>query len=99
MSHTAVVEFPCNSGKGKELLEVFRAALVDTRAFEGCESIETYSDQEDPDRIVLWEKWATRANYDAYLAWRMETGLMDVLAPLMDTQALRIVNLDAHDDV
>jgi hypothetical protein len=29
----------------------------------------------------------------------METGLMDVLAPFMDTQTLRIVNLDAHDDV
>ena len=96
MSHTAVVEFPCNSGKGPELLEILSAALVDTRAFEGCESIEVYSDQENPDLIVLWEKWATRGNYDTYLAWRMETGLMYVLAPVMDTQALRIVNLNAH---
>jgi quinol monooxygenase YgiN len=99
MSHTAIVEFPCNPGQGKGLLETLSAALVDTRAFEGCESIEVYADNEDPDRIVLWEKWAERANYDAYLAWRMETGLMDVLAPFMDTQNLRIVNLDAHADV
>lgn len=99
MSHTAVVEFPCHPGKGKELLDTLRVALADTRAFEGCESIETYSDQEEPDRVMLWEKWATRANYDAYLAWRMETGLMDVLAPFMDTQTLRITNLGAHADV
>jgi quinol monooxygenase YgiN len=99
MSHTAIAEFPCNPGKGTELLDVLRGALVDTRAFEGCESIETYTDNENPDLVVLWEKWATRANYDAYLAWRMETGLMDVLAPFMDTGSLRIVNLDAHSDV
>ena len=99
MSHSAIAEFPCNPGKGAELLEVLRVALVDTRAFEGCESVETYSGQDDSDLIILWEKWATRANYDTYLAWRTETGLMDVLAPFMDTQALRIVNLDAQDDV
>lgn len=99
MSHTAVVEFPCNPGQGAALLETLRAALVDTRAFDGNEAIEVYSSQEDPDTVLLWEKWAAKANYDAYLAWRMETGLMDVLAPFMDTSKLRIVNLDAHPDV
>ena len=74
-------------------------AVVDTRAFEGNEAIEVYADQENPDLIVLWEKWGARENYDAYLAWRMETGLMDVLAPFMDVANLRIVNLDAHPDV
>ena len=99
MSHTAMAEFPCNPGKGVELLATLTAALVDTRAFEGNESIEVYTDQDDPDLVVLWEKWATRANYEAYLAWRMETGLMDVLAPMMDTSKLRIVHLQAHADV
>lgn len=99
MSHTAVVEFPCNEGKGAELLATLKVALVDTRAFAGNEGIETYSDQDDPDLVVLWEKWATRADYEAYLAWRMETGLMDVLAPFMDTSKLRIVHLQAHQDV
>lgn len=99
MSHSALVEFPCNSGQGEVLLKTLTAALVDTRAFEGCEAIETYTDQENPDLVVLWEKWATRENYEAYLAWRMETGLMDVLAPMMDTSKLRIVHLEHHADV
>lgn len=99
MSHTAIVEFPCNAGSGAGLLETLRGALVDTRAFAGNEGIETYSDQENPDLVFLWEKWATRADYEAYLAWRMETGLMDVLAPFMDTSRLRIVHLQAHEDV
>lgn len=99
MSHTAVVEFPCNDGQGAGLLETLKGALVDTRAFAGNEGIETYSDPDNPDLVVLWEKWATRADYEAYLAWRMETGLMDVLAPFMDTSNLRIVHLQAHEDV
>jgi len=99
MSHTAIVEFPCNEGNGAGLLETLKGALVDTRAFAGNEGIEVYSDQDDPDLVFLWEKWATRADYDAYLAWRMETGLMDVLAPFMDTSKLRIVNLQDHPDV
>ena len=99
MSHTAIVEFPCNDGSGAGLLETLKVVLIDTRAFAGNEGIETYSDQDNPDLVVLWEKWATRAEYEAYLAWRMETGLMDVLAPFMDTSKLRIVHLQAHQDV
>ncbi len=97
MSHSALVEFPCNAGKGKELLELLSGALADTRAFAGCESIEVYTHHDDPDRIILWEKWAARENYDAYLAWRTETGLMDALGPFMDTSNLRIANLDPQD--
>lgn len=97
MSHTTMVEFPCHPGKGVELLGLLAAALGDTRAFDGCESIEVYTDQEEPDRIVLWEKWETRGKYEAYLAWRMETGLADLLTPLMDPANLRIVHLEHHD--
>jgi quinol monooxygenase YgiN len=76
-----------------------KEALVDTRAFDGNEGIEVYTDQENPDLVLLWEKWRARSDYDAYLAWRMETGLLDALAPFMDTANVRIVNLDAHPDV
>ncbi len=96
MSHRALVEFPCRTGKGAELLDLLSGALVDTRSFQGCESIETYADHEDPDLVLLWESWDSRDSYDAYLAWRLETGLMDVLAPFMDTADLRIHHLDAQ---
>jgi quinol monooxygenase YgiN len=97
MSHTALVEFPCNPGKGKELVEMLSGALVDTRAFEGCELVEVYTDNDNPDLVILWEKWGSRENYDAYLAWRIETGLMDALAAFMDTTTLQIHNLDPQD--
>ena len=57
MSHTVILEFKCNEGVGPGFLEMLLGALADTRAFEGCENVETYTDADDPDRIVLWEKW------------------------------------------
>ena len=97
MSHTALALFPCNPDKGEGFLELLLPALADTRAFEGCESIETYVDQDNPDHIFLWEKWATRENYEAYLAWRTETGMMELIAPYMDPTAVRFIHLQPRD--
>ncbi len=77
MSQTVHVVFRCNEGQGANLVAIFGEALVDTRAFDGCESVEVYVDADNPDTIVLWEKFATRAHHEAYLAWRIETGMLD----------------------
>ncbi len=34
--------------------------------------------------IVLWERWDSRPDYEAYLSWRMETGFMEALGPFME---------------
>jgi len=83
MSHTVMAEFHCNEGMGELLLPGLMESLSDTRAFEGCESVETYVDQDDPDRVYLWEKWAKRENYEQYIAWRIETGMLEALAPVL----------------
>ena len=83
MSQTVHVLFPCNEGMGAGLVEALKSALVDTRAFDGCESIEVYVDLDQPDKVVLWEKFASRAHHEAYLAWRVETGLLEMLAPIL----------------
>ncbi|SVB03138.1 uncharacterized protein METZ01_LOCUS155992, partial [marine metagenome] len=46
MSQTVHALFQCQPGKGAELLAILGSdqGLVATRAFEGCESIETYTD-------------------------------------------------------
>ncbi len=96
MSHTALVEFQCAPGKGAEFLEILLPALADTRAYEGCESIEAYVDQDNPDLVVLWEKWAARENHQAYVAWRTETGLLDVIGPFM-AEPPRFIHLASAD--
>ena len=68
---------------GELLLPGLLESLSETRAFEGCESVETYVDQDDPDRVYLWEKWETRENYEQYIAWRIESGMLEALAPIL----------------
>ena len=93
MSQTIHVEFPCNEGLGAGLVETLKSALVDTRAFDGWEAIEVYVEADKPDTVILWEKFATRAHHEAYLAWRVETGLLDMLAPIL-AEDLKITYLD-----
>ena len=40
------VEFPLQDGKQSDLLALLAEALPDTRAFDGCISVETYAEQD-----------------------------------------------------
>jgi len=94
MSHTTLVEVPCAAGKGAEFLKILLPALVDTRAFNGCELIEIYVDQDNPDLVMIWEKWAKKENHEAYQAWREETGFADLVGPFLAGEP-RVVHLSA----
>ena len=72
-------------------------ALADTRAHDGCEDIETYTDQDNPDLIVLWQRWATRKHHQTYMAWRAQTDLPQAVAEFMDTNHIIVTHLDAQD--
>jgi len=98
MSQTVHALFPCNEGAGAGLLATLKEALVDTRAFDGCESIEVYTNADAPDDVVLWEKFETRAHHEAYLSWRVETGMLDMLAPVLRSD-LEVTYFDNHADV
>jgi quinol monooxygenase YgiN len=57
-------------GKLDEALAVFAALLPDTRAFAGNEGATMHVQQDDPTRLLLVERWATREDFEAYVAWR-----------------------------
>ena len=48
--------------------------LPETRKFPGCLSVNAYLDQEGSDRMILIEEWASKADYEKYLAWRKNAG-------------------------
>ena len=100
MSQTVHVVFSCQAGKGADFLALMESdqGLAATRAFEGCESVEAYTDVDNPDTIVLWEKFATRADHEAYLAWRIETGMLDMLGSILASD-LQITYMDDHPNI
>ena len=60
----------------KEMRENFS----DSRAFDGCENLNAYRDQDSPTSIVLYQQWESKAKYEKYLAWRTESGFFARLA-------------------
>jgi quinol monooxygenase YgiN len=87
--------FKCNPGMGADLLTVFTTALADTRAFDGCVSVETFVDANNPDTVVLIEDWDSKAQQEAYLNWRIENGMIDLLGPVL-AEPLELRYLEAH---
>ena len=83
MSHSVMIHLTCNKGAGAEFLSVLLPSLVETRAYDGCELVETYVDCDDPDHIVLWEKWAARSNQEEYMSWRVETGALEAVGAFL----------------
>jgi len=60
------------------------AGVIDgTRAYDGCELMTMVVNQDDPSNVLFVERWETRAKYEAYLAWRTETGSMENLVGML----------------
>ena len=84
MAARVILEVKAKPGTGDELIAFFRSVLPETRAYEGCTSVETLRNSDDADNVVVVEVWETREQYEKYLAWQRERGtsarLMEALA-------------------
>jgi len=98
MSTLAIAEFFVKPDRTEEFLAMLAAALPDTRAFEGCELIETYVNQDEPGHVFLIERWGSRSDHQAYLAWRTKGGMMEVVEPY-STAPPRFSYFDPRPDV
>ena len=80
MKNLVIVSFPAKDGMLDNLKETLKVALPDTRAFEGCISVDTYI-EDATNTIHLIEDWETLDNQATYLNWRIETGLLEAVSP------------------
>lgn len=70
MAITVVLEMQVAPDRVDDFMSVMATALKDTRAREGCRSVVTLQDAENPGRFLLWEEWDSREHQERYLAWR-----------------------------
>ena len=89
MENLVIVSFPAKAETLNSLKEALKSALPDTRAFDGCISVDTYIEQ-STNTIHLIEDWKTLAHQQKYLEWRVKTGLLDMLDPLLDGGAANL---------
>ena len=83
MATRVLLEARAKPGTGDDLITFFRSILPDTRAYEGCTSVEALQSSDDADSVVVVEVWETRAQYDKYLAWQRERGTSDRLKEVL----------------
>jgi quinol monooxygenase YgiN len=83
MSVTVTLLFPTKAEESDNFWSALISVLPDTRAYDGCVSVTTHRDLDDPSKIFLIEVWDSREHQQKYLAWRVETGLMDAIGPML----------------
>ena len=83
MKNLVIVSFPAKEGMLNNLKETLKAALPETRSFDGCISVDTYI-EDSTSTVHLIEDWESLDHQSKYLNWRIETGLLGILEPLLE---------------
>ena len=79
MSTMVLIELAVKPESVEDMKTLMKELLPDTRAYDGCQSVDFYDNTETKGNMVLYEIWDSRAHQERYLQWRSETG---TLAPL-----------------
>jgi len=74
MACTVIFEVRAKPGTGKNLLQGFRDVLPETRNKPGCRGVEVTVNLDDPDNVLLIQRWDSRGHYETYLDWRKQRG-------------------------
>ena len=76
MSVLVLLEAPVKSEDISNMKSYMAEILPDTRAYDGCRGVDAYFNTEDAGNMVLVEYRDSRAQYEKYVGWRTETGVM-----------------------
>lgn len=90
-----LVEMPVNAETRGEFIEALNEVLVDTRAYEGCRGATIWTNEQDSDKVWIYEEWQSREHQEAYVNWRAETGNTSHLGPYLNGE-LRFLWLNKH---
>ncbi|PKP74552.1 MAG: antibiotic biosynthesis monooxygenase [Alphaproteobacteria bacterium HGW-Alphaproteobacteria-6] len=82
MSVVVLLHLKAKPDSFETLKATLAAILPDTRAFEGCLGICACADAED-NAMLVYERWQTKADQEAYIGWRAGRGDLDKLATLL----------------
>jgi quinol monooxygenase YgiN len=67
MALRLIVTFKAQPGKGQDFADAFGPLAQITHAEKGCEQYQLFRATDDPDAIVLLERWTSQADLDAHM--------------------------------
>lgn len=62
-----IASIPARPGRGDEVLALLREYAVHVNANPGCDRFEVYVDRDDPDRVVVVERYRNEDAFAAHL--------------------------------
>ena len=83
MNVLVTLKFPVRDSELDNFLTVLKEALIDTRAYHGCQSVSTYVER-GTGFVFLVEHWDSAEHQQDYMSWRVETGLIEALDPYLE---------------
>ena len=90
-SKTKFINF-CNGERG----------LGVTRAWLGCQLIECYETEENPNKLIIWQKWTDHESHESYVKMRHEKGDFNMLDEWVESQPeispLKTVNFSSDEE-
>ena len=82
-------KFTFKKGKLSEFMKMMEdpeTGLSVTKSSEGYINIDVFVDEDNPDVLILDQKWKTKENHQAYVQMRKDTGLFDKLTDLLEVE-------------
>jgi quinol monooxygenase YgiN len=67
MAVRLVVTFKAKPGKGEDFARTFAPVIKDVQQEPGCEQYELFRSEEDPDKLVLLERWTSAELLDQHM--------------------------------
>ena len=83
MAVRVILEVKARPGTGEEVVAFFRSILPETRAYEGCASVDALQNSDDADNVLVVEVWDSHEQYEEYRSWRRERGTSDRLEEIL----------------
>lgn len=84
MGTLVILEAIAKAKSVRGLEDFLQRHIPDTRSYDGCQDITAYLN-EDGRTIVMVEHWDSKEQYQKYLAWREETGVLADLGAMFDS--------------
>ena len=81
MSVTITLEADIKPGERETLLSLLKRLLPETKVYKGFISISIHIEK-NSSHLLFFEKWESIPDYEAYLSWRQDTGVMNQLGAL-----------------
>ena len=88
MTHTVSAVFTFKDSSSKDKFIDFcngPKGLSVTRAYKGCQSLDCYEKEDDPNTVVIWQKWESKEDQENYIKFRHDDGSFDFLGELISS--------------